>query len=126
MSNENKREAYKQALVTVQELILLGERHIPTGPNGTYDIIDNISAYVLSLELEVVKMRAALNRRKNELAIQPSPQPGGIEYQSQLNDFEIIRKQLEDQKAAADRNKTLNDIYESGRVLSQRFPKGTL
>ena len=126
MSSENKREAYKQALITVQELILLGERHIPTGPYGAYNILDNISAYVLSLELEVVKMRAAIIRRENELAIPPAPQPGGKEHQAQLNDFEKMRKHLEDQKAAAFRNKTLNDIYESGREAAQRFPKVTL
>lgn len=126
MNNEDKREAYKQALVTVQELILLGERHIPTGPYGAYDIIDNISAYVLSLELEVIRMRAAIIRRENELAIQPACQPGGQGDRSQLNDFEKMRKQLEEQKDAACRNKTLNDIYESGREFSQRFPKVTL
>lgn len=47
------RNDYENALIALKKLILLGERHIPNGPKGAYEIENHITAYVAHLEEQV-------------------------------------------------------------------------
>ena len=46
-------QRYEQALYALHQLILLGERHIPTGPHNVYDIEKWIEEYVAELRRDI-------------------------------------------------------------------------
>lgn len=116
---DNKREAYVGSLSTIQELILLGERYIPTGPSNAYDILDNISVYVNSLELKIVKMRAAITKMQRELEMQRA-----VEFRPEPKNVDVtpfVNQQKRDTNL-----KALMELQENAARMASVFPKVTL
>lgn len=129
---EDTRAIYLQALATVQQLILLGERYIPCGPPGAYAVIGDIMRHVTELESQTVRLRAAIlhlqtrldeteglvqkqnNPLKNALAGGPPP---GFPMQAtdQAANESLKRKVYELEKARDEAEK-----------LARMFPKVTL
>jgi hypothetical protein len=60
MISQEERAQYCRAMVVLRKLILLGERHIPSGPAGAYLVEDDIRAYVNHLEREISRLQAAI------------------------------------------------------------------
>lgn len=121
-----QREEYMRALSVMQELILLSERHMPMGPNGAYTILDDVSAYVNSLELEIVKLRAGLARLSNQLEIQQAIQPAPLVAGGPDNFLENALKKAEQEKF---RNKQIEDLRAMQEQMARQareFPKVTL
>lgn len=105
--NEDKRAVYLQALSTVQELILLGERYIPSGPHGAYSIIEDVMGYVNSLEHELVKLR------------------GGYQFQASQSPTGPLLKQ-EDPQATYQNEAPLREALERAKAMAQIQPVGQL
>ena len=120
----DKRETYMKALSVVQELILLGEQHIPTGPQGAYAILDDVAAYVSSLELEIVRLRAGLTRISNQLEIQQAIQPAPLVAGD--NFLENALKKAEQEKFRNKQIEELRTMQEQMSRQAREFPKATL
>lgn len=54
-------QRYEQALYILHQLILLGQRHIPTGPQNVYDIEKWIEEYVAQLRREIRHRTAGMD-----------------------------------------------------------------
>lgn len=122
----DKRETYMKALSVVQELILLGERYIPTGSNHAYEILDDVTAYVNSLELEIVKLRAGLARISSQLETQQAIQPAPLVAGGPDNFLQNALKKAEQEKF---RNKHIEDLRTMQEQMARQareFPKVTL
>lgn len=133
MSDAEKaaRDRYTDALSVIQELILLGEQHIPCGPRNAYNVLDWITAHVNSLELEIIKMRAGMRRLSCALEEQNAvnaapPVIGG--KSGTPNQYENERAHLHNEMRKADAAKLeeLKRAQEQAAKVAELFPKWTL
>lgn len=125
------RDKYIDALSVIQELILLGERHIPSGPRNAYSILDWITGHVNSLELEIIKMRAGMQRLscalEEQMAVNAAKPILGAKC-ADTNIYPSCREALNNEMRKADAAKLeeLKCAQEQAAQVPRLFPKVTL